>query len=363
MGTLSGQATHDQFQSPVEMKTFDLFLVPSSSETFDGEAIGRKLAESPWLIQDRSDPTQLVYHNQDNSVRFFVLLDPDLLEKEPAAEHDGYEDEEAAGPTSVLPDAGDLEQANLPGAEEEEEQGSVIDMPTVTINIPLFQPSGVAREAIAFLLSIARSAGLDSIDPQAPGGGEAGSYSAEELYDSWLKTQKSVFLELKGELDFIRWSDERSRNFFGYAASCPELREKYREEGLDVLQVQPASYNGDVLSLCVWRTDVPAVIPLTDLVLLERVRQKRSFFGTRKVTDELLVTGDELWKILAPFAQTIDEPAPMMIFREAEVPPSQVTNDLEELKGEPAAATRTEFNGVIDFDLPAAEPEPESSLE
>ncbi|HBO50430.1 MAG TPA: hypothetical protein DD471_00465, partial [Planctomycetes bacterium] len=155
MGTLSGQATHDQFQSPVEMKTFDLFLVPSSSETFDGEAIGGKLAESPWLLQDRSDPTQMVYHNQDNSVRFFILLDPGLLEKEPQAEHDGYEDEEGAGPTSVLPDAGDLEQANLPGAEEEEEQAPVIDMPTVTINIPLFQPSGVAREAIAFLLSIA----------------------------------------------------------------------------------------------------------------------------------------------------------------------------------------------------------------
>ena len=366
MGTLSGQATHDQFQSPVEMKTFDLFLVPSPSETFDGEAIGRKLAESPWLIQDRSDPTQLIYHNQDNSVRFFILLDPGLLEKEPAVEHDGYEDEEAAEATSVLPDADDLEQANLPGAEEEEEekeQDPVIDMPTVSINIPLFQPSGVAREAISFLLSIARSAGLDSIDPQAPGGGEAGSYSSEELYDSWLTTQKSVFLELKGELDFIRWSDERSRNFFGYAASCPGLREKYREDGLDVLQVQPASYNGDVLSLCVWRTDVPAVIPLTDLVLLERVRQKRSFFGSRKVTDELLVTGDELWKILEPFSQAIDEPAPMLIFREAELPPSQVTNDLEELKGEPATAKRTEFDGVIDFDLPDAEPEPESSLE
>ena len=148
MGTLSGQATHDQFQSHVEMKTFDLFLVPSSSETFDGEAIGRKLTESPWLIQDRSDPTQMVYHNQDNSVRFFILLDPGLLEKEPAAEHDGYGDEEAAGATSVLPDADDLEQANLPGTEEEEEQDAFIDMPTVTINIPLFQPSGVAREAI-----------------------------------------------------------------------------------------------------------------------------------------------------------------------------------------------------------------------
>ena len=79
MGTLSGQATHDQFQSPVEMKTFDLFLVPSSSETFDGEAIGRKLTESPWLIQDRSDPTQMVYHNHDNSDRFFILLDHRLL--------------------------------------------------------------------------------------------------------------------------------------------------------------------------------------------------------------------------------------------------------------------------------------------
>ena len=355
MGTLSGQATHDQFQSPIEMKTFDLFLIPSAERTPDTTTIGRMLAESPWLIQDRSDPTQMIYQNQDNSVRFFILLDPALLQQAAADELDEFEDEDARVPTSVLPDTADLEQANLPGLEEEEEEepAPVMDIPTLTNNIPLFQPSGVAREAIAFFLGIAKEAGLDSIDPQASEEGDAGGHNADELYDSWLKTQQAVFIELKGQLDFIRWEDERSRNFFAYASSCPELREKYREENLEVLQVQPASYNEDVLSLCVWRTDVPAIIPRTDLVLLERVRQKKTFFGTRKVTDELLVTGDELWKILEPFSKVIDEPAPMLIFREAAMPPSQLSYDLEELTGENAAAAkRTEFTGVIDFDLP-----------
>ena len=347
------------------MKTFDLFLVPSPPAAIDGEALRRKLADSPWLRQDRSDPTQLVYHNVDNSVRFFILLDPALLES--SVEKDPEDDnlDAPAVSTSVLPAQNEIEESSVP-LPGEDEPDLVIDTPTVTINIPLFQPSEVAREAIDFLLSLSTAAKLDAIDPQEAGvgGGEAGRYDAVELFDSWIRAQKSIFLELEGRLDFVRWSDERSRNFFGYASSCSGLREKYRDEGLAVVPVQPASYNDDVLSLCVWRSDVPAVIPLTDLVLLERVRQKRTFFGTKKVTEELLIPGDKLWEILSPFAQVINEPAPMLVFREAALPPSQVTNDLAELKGEAAAAARrTEFDGVIDFDLPAAVPGQEADLE
>ena len=365
MGTLSGQTTQDHLQALEVMKTFDLFLVPSSPPAIDGEALRRKLADSPWLLQDRSDPTQLVYHNVDNSVRFFILLDPALLEN--SAEKQTADDDLdlPVVSTSVLPARNEIEEASVP-VPGEDEPDLVIDTPTVTINIPLFQPSEVAREAIGFLLSLCAAAKLDAIDPQEAGvgSGKAGRYDAVELFDSWIRAQKSIFLELEGKLDFVRWSDERSHNFFSYASSCSGLREKYRDEGLTIVPVQPASYNDDVLSLCVWRSDVPAVIPMTDLVLLERVRQKRTFFGTKKVTEEILIPGDKLWKILSPFAQVIDEPAPMLVFRDAALPPSQVANDLAELKGEAAdAARRTEFDGGIDFDLPAPVPGQEADLE
>ena len=365
MGTLSGQATQDHLQAPEVMKTFDLFLVPSSPQVFDGEAIRRKLADSPWLRQDRSDPTQLVYHNEDNSVRFFILLDPALLENSAEEEPDDDDLDAPRVSTSVLPAQNEIEEASVP-VEGEDEPDMVIETPTVTINIPLFQPSEVAREAIAFLLSLSEAAELDAIDPQVAGvgGGEAGRYDAVELYESWIRAQKSLFLELEGNLNFIRWSDERSRNFFSYASSCSRLRKKYRDEGLAVLPIQPASYNDDVLSLCVWRSDVPAVIPMTDLVLLERVGRKKTFFGRKKVAEEILISGEELWKILSPFAQVVDGPAPMLVFRDAALPPSQVINDLAELKGEAtAAAKRTGLDGVIDFDLPTATPGQEGNLE
>ncbi len=241
-----------------------------------------------------------------------------------------------------------------------------MDVPPVTINIPLFQPMEIAREAIDFLLQLAEAGGLDTIDPQEAGAGkgEPGRYSNQELLESWLRTQGSICQQAGTPVNFIRWSQDRSMNFFGYSRSCPQLRKQYEDEGLAVLQVQPAAYNDEVLSLCVWRSNVPAVIPLTDLVLLERVRRKRRLFGTREVIDEILIPGGELWKILSPFSQVCNEPARMLVFRDAAMPPSQVANDLAELTGEKStAAKRTEFSGVIDFDLPSPAQETEDDLE
>jgi len=102
------------------MKTFDLFLVPSPPAAIDGEALRRKLADSPWLRQDRSDPTQLVYHNVDNSVRFFILLDPTLLES--SVEKDP-EDDNLDAPvvsTSVLPAQNEIEESSVPLPGEDE---------------------------------------------------------------------------------------------------------------------------------------------------------------------------------------------------------------------------------------------------
>lgn len=363
MSTLSGQATQDQFQTPEAMKSFDLFLVPSSQSTIDEDAIREQLARCPWLRQDRSDPTQLLYHNEDSSVRFFLLLEPALLEKE--TEEKPEDPGIPAGSTSVLPEREDLDEPGGPETDEEDRE-AVIDMPPVTVNIPLFQPLGVAREAIDFLLRLAESGGLDTIDPQESGvgNGEAGRYSADDLLESWIRTQNAICLQAGTPINFIRWSEERSSNFFNYSRACPRLREQYESEGLAVLQVQPASYNEDVLSLCVWRSDVPAVIPLTDLVLLERVRRKRRLFGTKEVTDEIIVPGGDLWRILSPFSQVHNEPARMLVFRDARTPPSQVLNDLDELKGEKGiSAKRTEFSGVIDFDLPSSPGETEDDLE
>ena len=363
MSTLSGQAIQDQFQPPEAMKSFDLFLVPPSKSGLSTEAIGEQLASCPWLTQDRSDPTQLAYRNEDTSVTFFLLLDPDLAEHTFGGE--GEDPDAPGGSTSVLPEGEDIDEAGLPGTDEDELE-AVMDVPPVTINIPLFQPLAVAREAIDLLLQLAEAGGLDTIDPQeeGAGNGEPGRYSKEDLLESWLRTQDSICRQAGTPVNFIRWSQERSLNFFGYSQACPQLRKQYEAEGLAVLQVQPAAYNEEVLSLCVWRSNVPAVIPLTDLVLLERVRRKRRLFGTREVVDEILIPGGELWKILSPFSQVCNEPARMLVFRDAAMPPSQVAYDLAELTGEKSTfAKRTEFSGVIDFDLPGPAQEREDSLE
>ena len=363
MSTLSGQATQDQFQPPEAMKSFDLFLVPSSTSELAADAIGEHLAACPWLHRDRSDPTQLVYQNEDTSVTFFLLLDSALTENTFGGEEEDPDNPSSS--TSVLPEGGDIEEDPL-SETGEDGQEAVMDVPPVTINIPLFQPMEVAREAIDFLLQLAEAGGLDTIDPQEAGAGKGqpGRYSNQELLESWLRTQDSICQQAGTPVNFIRWSQERSMNFFGYSRSCPQLRKQYEDEGLTVLQVQPAAYNDEVLSLCVWRSNVPAVIPLTDLVLLERVRRKRRLFGTREVIDEILIPGGELWKILSPFSQVCNEPARLLVFRDAAMPPSQVANDLAELTGEKStAAKRTEFSGVIDFDLPSPAQETEDDLE
>ena len=362
MSTLSGQATQDQFQTLEAMKSFDLFLVPSSSSALAADAIAEQLAACPWLKQDRSDPTQLLYQNEDSSISFHLLLDPDLAEK--TFGDTGEDPDLPTGSISVLPEGEDLAESRPSDGDEEEE--AVMAVPPVTINIPLFQPQAVAREAITLLLQLSEAGDLDTIDPQeeGAGGGEPGRYSDQELLESWLRTQASICRQAGTPLNFIRWSQERSLNFFSYSQACPQLRRQYEEDGLAVLQVQPAAYNNEVLSLCVWRSNMPAVIPLTDLVLLERVRLKRRLFGSREVIDELLIPGGELWKILSPFSQVHNDPARMLIFRDAAMPPSQVINDLAELKGEKStAAKRTEFGGVIDFELPSSSQETEDSLE
>ncbi|MEC9351919.1 MAG: hypothetical protein VYD81_01265, partial [Planctomycetota bacterium] len=119
------------------MKSFDLFLVPSSNSELAADAVAERLAACPWLRQDRSDPTQLVYQNADSSVSFFLLLDSALAENTFGSEEEDLD--EPSGSTSVLPEGDDIEEPWVP-EEDEEEQAAVMDVPPVTINIPLFQP-------------------------------------------------------------------------------------------------------------------------------------------------------------------------------------------------------------------------------
>lgn len=97
---------------------------------------------------------------------------------------------------------------------------------------------------------------------------------------------------------------------------------------------------------------------------MQRVREKRGLLGRRKKIDELLVPGETIWKLLAPFASEHAMPAPVLVFTRAEDPPAQFFNDLDHLSGDhPDDAKRIPLGGIIDFEIPQLAPSTEDSPE
>jgi hypothetical protein len=224
------------------------------------------------------------------------------------------------------------------------------------LHIPLFRPTFFALEAARFLDALRQSTSLVLLDPQEEeaGGGKSNGWTNDEVVKSWVRTNRRAYAQLKKPLALFQWSPEESQRFFGYARRRRELESQFGAAGIEVPRLHPALHEGEVKTLCLWRWETPTVLPRADLLLVEQPRERRGFFGKRTVLDQGLVPMDRVWDILGPFAEIRDEPAPLLIFRQAKPLPAQVRSALESLAKEPGdKARRTELAGVVDFDLEA----------
>ena len=339
------------------MKTFDLFFVPADDRPVSSEPIRECLADIPHLHPDASDPSRRQYHNPESGAIFYLLVAPEHLPEPPAT---GYEDDELDEDLEDEPEDG-LEDEDDDGDDYDDDDDDDLDVPSIdtpplTVNIPLFHPSFLAREALEVVRTFQERAGLRVIDPQdgGVGDGEPGAYGDDDLLESWKRTHGPIYAKISSPENIHRWSTEDSDRYAAYCRHRARLEEELADDDIDVPRLFAARHEGATKSLCIWRSDRPVALPRCDLVLVERVSTRRGLLRRRRV-DELVVHGDELWRILAPFSDTRHHPVPHLVLRRADPPPAQLANDLEDLVGEPVdAARRTELAGVVDFDIPPA---------
>ncbi len=243
--------------------------------------------------------------------------------------------------------------------EEDDEEDQHIELPPVSVHIPLFRPTFFVVEALGFLETLRSATDLRLAMP-APDTGEdtregeeegvAVSTSPDLVVRRWQEMHRQAFADVRDKEQLQIWSIERCASFYDYNRGLEDIQKELAIEGLEVLPIQPARHEGSIKTLCVWRFDRPTVIPQTDLVLVRRPRPRGLF--RRAKLEEFLVPGEIVWKILERFSQSRYEPAPMLIVRSTDEAPGQVQADLEALEGEPTKnATRTELVGVVDFDL------------
>ncbi|MBN1444280.1 MAG: hypothetical protein JXA90_16325 [Planctomycetes bacterium] len=393
------------------MHHFDLYLESPEDTPVEAPALLGALASCPLLRATVGDPTRLVYRNEDTSVHFTCILDRALLlarlrtsssggaESDDEAE-DGDEDAdgERRAWRSVLPDEDELaddggpdeDEAGARGtrgadlrrrkakdegedegdgedADEEEGDEEPIESPLVTFSVPLFRPSFFLKELWILLAAAREASGLLIVDPQegGAGGGEPGDWSEADIARSWAETHRRAIRELEdpGALQALQvWSPQKCSEFFDYGTARGALAARLEPEGIAVPRLQPARHGGRTKSLCFWNSRQSSVLPPCDLVLLERQRIKRGLLGTRLVSEEVIVSGEDVWNLLAPAAEYHTKPATFLAVPDADSLPSRVLEALDELPGEPAAsARRTELAGVIDFDPDALENEESSA--
>jgi len=370
IGTLSVRKTENQLDDPhLKMKTFDLFLVAKEGVQLDTESVTACLDKLPHVGQDPNDWTRFYYRNEESGTTFFLLVDPQFIptpkvEYEEDEYPEGYYDDEDEPDEEDEPEEEDDDEED--DEEDEDGESAQIDTPPVTVNIPLFHPSFWAHEAFAAVRTIQDELGLDAIDPHddGAGGGEPGDWSSEELFTSWLASHAEVYENLQDKELVQRWDAEKAERFSTYCQHRAALIDAHSPDGIAVPQLFTASHRGETKSLCIWRTDETVALPKCDLVLVQRVREKRGLLGRRKKIDELLVPGETIWKLLAPFASEHAMPAPVLVFTRAEDPPAQFLNDLDHLSGDhPDDAKRIPLGGIIDFEIPQLAPSTEDSPE
>ncbi|MBI4603216.1 MAG: hypothetical protein HY721_14770 [Planctomycetes bacterium] len=312
--------------------TFELYLLPAHGAAVEPAVVREALDGLP-LRPVKEDPCRFWYRDDDTSVYFQVLLGIDLG------------GELAAGGEDAAASGGPLEE---PPAEEDEPAPSIEAAP-VTFAVPLLCPSFFAREAAEVAAKLAEKTGL-AVEASAGAPGDR-SPTAADLAAAWAEARRGALRELKDPEDLTAWSRAKCEAWWRYGSSRVQLEAALAPEGVRVPPLRAARYRGAARSLCAWEPAVPSVVPRSDLVLVRRDRTKKGLFLSRRVAEEGIVPGQVVWDILAPFSEIREDPAPLLVFREASRPPQQVAAELETLVLEPLeAARRTELLGVVDVE-------------
>ncbi len=345
------------------MQSFDLFLVsddPEGGLPRDGETIRSWLSDLPHLTSAVDDPTRFAYYNRDTTVHFSLIVHPSLQPSRTPEGDEGEEEDRNSGP-NVIPDADeagehdDDEWEDEDEEEDEEEPEETVDLPPVALSVPLFRPSFFVEEALQLMEGLRASSDLLLLDPQEEGAGdgEPGGWTGAEILKSWELANRRAASMLKDHGQLCRWSAEQCQMFYTYTSRRAELEERFGQDGLDVPRLHPAAHEGRIKTLCIWRTDKPAILPRCDLVLVQRPQQRRGLLGRKKtVLEEGIASANDIWELLRPFAEIHREPAPFLVFRRAHEPPAQISVDLDRLTLEPVKnARRCELAGVVDLDL------------
>jgi hypothetical protein len=367
---------------------FEISLTPPPEKGARRAVILKAVQALTFVQRVPGDAARLLYYNPDTTVHFELILgdqivsvvsgsgfDPLDLTAGPGHsgrarvhDHRGEWDEDSAddevdddNPDSNYPDRsesdddpyddGDLAYDDDDDDTEDRPEAAITA--PVTLRLPLFRPTFFLAEAIHILEGLATETELQISRPGADEDGQLVPSSKSELLAGWRHDNLAALASLGDGARLVAWSEERCRQFYDYAVSLRQLEQEFADDGIEVLPAQPAAREDTITTLCVWRCDVPAVLPQTEFVLLRRPRKRRFLLPTR--FDELVVEWNELEKVLRPHAEYRTEPAPLFIVRTGTRDSAQLEKDLNGLRGEaPASTRRTELRGVVDFATPEA---------
>lgn len=371
------------------MQSFDVCLEPPHGASFDAGVIFSILESNPHVHRTRDDRGRWIYRNEDTSVHFVILVHPEVVasyRRARAAEMESDEDwnpEANDGGPDVLgiDDEGDSEDgwkeddeddendeededqedSEEHGARDESGFAGPLEMTPLVLSVPLFRPGFFITELEEVLSELLQKLGPLELhvaeDPSAdiaPESDDSGD-GRGNLVEEYRRLHASVAEELTDPRAIVRWTEERSRNFHAYARARGEIARALESEEVDVPSIHPARTGNDVVGLCVWTTDRSTVLPRCDRVLLREVRTKRGLFGKRRVVDERVVSGAELWNVLAPHSEYRERPVPHLVFRRMDPLSLRLLDALEGLAADPSGARRTELVGVVDFDIPGVD--------
>lgn len=352
--------------------SFDLVLVPAGNSPIDLESAWRQLEESPHVRPERGVPGKYTYYHPATTVHFSLVLSAESAREDDGSDAvspgvpdhvDFLSDSSVRSLTSrrdeedleAEDDFGDIEDDDIEDADEDEDH---VDLPPVSVHVPLFRPTFFLVETLDFLEGIWKRSDLQlAMPPEDTNATAEGmehatstSPSREEVLRRWRQAHREVLSEVPDKERLQIWSSERCAAFYDYNRGLEDIGRELTREGFEVVPIQPARHEDVTKTLCVWRTDRPAVLPRTDLVLVRRPRARGLF--RRGKLEEFLVPGESLWRILERFGESRYDPAPMLIVRGTEEAPGQLRADIEALQGEPTEnARRTELAGVVDFEL------------
>jgi len=327
--------------------TFDICLLRTDGRPVECDRLRAALGELP-LYPAKADPSRCLYRAVDTGVYFQVLLAPELIAWSGESEDEFVED--------------DADRDAM------EDESGPIEMPPVTLTIPLVSPSFFGREAlnVAGQLVAAGNLTLGHAEHQEPGGetGEGGASSPEEILANWDEANRRAAAaasdggEQTKSASRVRptvWSRAAADAWWAYGRGRAALDAELALAGVKVPRLQAAWHEGRIKSLSTRDIGTSTVLPRTDLVLVRRQRERRGLLFSRRVLEEGIVSGERLWEILAAASELREEPVRLLIYREARFPPPQVAAALEVLDLEPLAnARQTDLVGVVDFDSGAA---------